>query len=75
MHIAICKQRELMAVIVSYGYETADWIDEDDIDMTGLTVQSCALDNVLGGCVHECINTLVTLRQKEPLCKPVMEML
>ena len=39
-----------MAIIFSNGYETAAWIDKDDIDMAGLTVQSTrsTLENAVG---------------------------
>ena len=36
--IAARRQKESMAIIVSNWYETVDFIEEDDIDMTGLTV-------------------------------------
>ena len=35
------------------GYETADWIAEDNIDITGLADQSTALRNVMWGSVNE----------------------
>ena len=48
MRITTHRQKELMATVVSNWYETADWTDEDDIDMTGFTLQNTALENAMG---------------------------
>ena len=55
-HVRLCSIREyscsqadkLTTIIVSQGRETADWIIEDDIDMTGLVDQSTVQENVIG---------------------------
>ena len=36
MSVAVRRQKELTAIISSVGYETADWMAEDDIVNTGL---------------------------------------
>ena len=68
-HFITHMQKEWMAIIVSDGRETAEWIDGDDIDMIGLILQFRALHliNVIGlrQWMHE--RYLVTLEQREPL--------
>ena len=58
MGTAAHMYRGLTAIIVSYEHETADWLDEDDIDMIGLTVHSTALEYVVGfvSIVHKHFN-------------------
>ena len=47
MRLATRRYRELMAITMSNGHKTANWMDENNIDMTSLTVQSTALENAL----------------------------
>ena len=48
MNIVARRQRELAALTVSKELETADWIAEDDTNMTGFADQSTTVRSVMG---------------------------